>query len=552
MRVWHCTCAGTAGFQGWWRPWCSSTQGRWRSQCSSTPQGYLWGSKTVHGGNRIYKDSMAKHFRWEVLDGWRSLATSHWSLGSTAGIRRCSCRYTISVSIAQWSIFQNWSGCPRTWKCLLCLLLLDWTCDDTNPQKYTLLKLKISTSQGCLAERARRTIVWRYWLDLGSETELRIQVKELLFDDAYLSKVIDDKKSWFTWMELLDVIYHQFFFSANNLGRQPTTSQFFQPLTPPMLALVAAAIHCLLLEYATGKKVTVMFSQDEYRGKFCPSMLMDCLAAEATPLINYTWWAASYPRHMDLLRYNRRSSIPISAPQSGLKLQYFIQRSILHFCWRSSCRRGASQSPPRPRSGVPLFHSRQFTSLPFGDAQHRWAPPLDRRSFAWICTPNFIPHSSITFISPLAHPALHIRHSSYPGGPHLFPANSSYCLSNSIMNHCELTSQFQPFRYPKPSQMILEFYFAQSPGPNCSEIQSAPGVSLRCWWIVSSCFCRPWSDGRWSGWHWDYVRLISFDCSAVILFLVYLLSFLNHSSFSLVLLNVAMQPVECWMRCWVL
>jgi len=61
-------------------------------------------------------------------------------------------------------------------------------------------------------------------LDVGSETELRIKVKELLFDDAYLSKVVDDKKSWFTRMEVLDLIYHQFFFTANSLERQPTTS----------------------------------------------------------------------------------------------------------------------------------------------------------------------------------------------------------------------------------------------------------------------------------------------------------------------------------------
>jgi len=33
---------------------------------------------------------------------------------------------------------------------------------------------------------------------MDSETELQIQIKELLFDDAYLSKVGDDKKSWFT------------------------------------------------------------------------------------------------------------------------------------------------------------------------------------------------------------------------------------------------------------------------------------------------------------------------------------------------------------------
>ena len=152
----------------------------------------------------------------------------------------------------------------------------------------------------------------------------------------------------------------------------------------------------------------------------------------------------------------------------------------------------------------------------------------------------------------LAHPVLHIRHSSFPGGVPLFPVNSSYCLSNSILIHCELTSQFQPFRYDKSSQTTLEFNFTHSPGPNHSEIQGAPAASLRRWWVVCSCLCRPWCDGRFSGWHWDYVRLISFNCLARLLFLVYLLLFLNHSSFSLVLLNVAMQTVECWMRCWVL
>jgi len=101
-------------------------------------------------------------------------------------------------------------------------------------------------------------------LDCESQTELRILVEEILFDDAYLSKVIDDEKSWFTRMEVLDLIYHQIFFTANSLGRQLTASQFFQLLTPQTLALVAAAIHCALSEYATGKKVTVMFSQDEY------------------------------------------------------------------------------------------------------------------------------------------------------------------------------------------------------------------------------------------------------------------------------------------------
>jgi len=65
-------------------------------------------------------------------------------------------------------------------------------------------------------------------------------------------------------MAVFDLIHHQFFFTANILGGQPTTSQFFQPLTLRTLALVAAAIHSALSEYASGMKVTVMFSHDEY------------------------------------------------------------------------------------------------------------------------------------------------------------------------------------------------------------------------------------------------------------------------------------------------
>jgi hypothetical protein len=52
--------------------------------------------------------------------------------------------------------------------------------------------------RGQLAGVARRTVAHSYWLDVGSETELQIKIKELLFDDAYLSKAVDNKKSWFT------------------------------------------------------------------------------------------------------------------------------------------------------------------------------------------------------------------------------------------------------------------------------------------------------------------------------------------------------------------
>jgi len=89
-------------------------------------------------------------------------------------------------------------------------------------------------------------------------------------------------------MEVLDLIYHWFFFTRKILGGQPTISCVFQPLAPQTLVLVPAAIHCALSQYATRKKVTVMFSQDEYWGKFCPSMVIDCITAEAIALINYT------------------------------------------------------------------------------------------------------------------------------------------------------------------------------------------------------------------------------------------------------------------------
>jgi hypothetical protein len=64
-------------------------------------------------------------------------------------------------------------------------------------------------------------------------------------------------------MEVFDLLYHQFGFTANSLGQQPTTLQFFQPLTLQTLALVATAIHCALPEYGSRNKFTVMFSHDE-------------------------------------------------------------------------------------------------------------------------------------------------------------------------------------------------------------------------------------------------------------------------------------------------
>jgi hypothetical protein len=89
-------------------------------------------------------------------------------------------------------------------------------------------------------------------------------------------------------MDVLQLNYHEFVFTTNSLGRQPTTSQFFQPLIRQTIALVAAAIRCVLSEFATGKMITVRFSQDEYQGKFCPSTVTDFISAKAIALINFT------------------------------------------------------------------------------------------------------------------------------------------------------------------------------------------------------------------------------------------------------------------------
>ena len=53
----------------------------------------------------------------------------------------------------------------------------------------------ISSIRGWLADGAHPTVLCSYQLELHSVTELQIQVKELLFDHRYLSKVDDDKKS---------------------------------------------------------------------------------------------------------------------------------------------------------------------------------------------------------------------------------------------------------------------------------------------------------------------------------------------------------------------
>jgi len=57
--------------------------------------------------------------------------------------------------------------------------------------------------------------------------------------------------------------------------------------------LAATAIHSGFSEYATGKKVTFMFSQDEYQGEFCTFQVI-YFAVEDMTLINHTLFSALY------------------------------------------------------------------------------------------------------------------------------------------------------------------------------------------------------------------------------------------------------------------
>jgi len=80
------------------------------------PNSNFWGSEKIHGGNRIHKQSLTKILWWQVLASWSRLETSDWSPWLWVGISRCSCRYTICVSIAWWFIFQNRSITTRCCK----------------------------------------------------------------------------------------------------------------------------------------------------------------------------------------------------------------------------------------------------------------------------------------------------------------------------------------------------------------------------------------------------------------------------------------------------
>jgi len=62
--------------------------------------------------------------------------------------------------------------------------------------------------------------------------------------------IVDDKKSQFTQIEVLDSQYHYFFCTANSMGWQCAILQHFLFFAPQTLALAATAIQFTLSGYS--------------------------------------------------------------------------------------------------------------------------------------------------------------------------------------------------------------------------------------------------------------------------------------------------------------
>jgi len=148
---------------------------------------------------------------------------------------------------------------------------------------------------------------------------------------------------------------------------------------------------------------------------------------------------------------------------------------------------------------------------------------------------NFNLHSSISISTPHAYLAHNIRHSSFPGGLPFLPPNLSDCLPNSILIHHKLASianlvditnrakrhwnvispTLQSWNIPQFEECLQllcdvdELYIAASVGL-CKMGDVADDIETMFDWYNSNCLVR-------------------------LLFWFFLLSFLNHLPFSLVL-----------------
>jgi hypothetical protein len=83
-----------------------------------------------------------------------------------------------------------------------------------------------------------------------------------------------------------------------------------------------------------------MIPQDEYRGNFYPSTVTDCISAQAIALIKFKLHVVALlhttPPPMVLVRCNRRSTIPVSAPAYPQRFSVWIGAAIFHSALHSA------------------------------------------------------------------------------------------------------------------------------------------------------------------------------------------------------------------------
>jgi len=93
--------------------------------------------------------------------------------------------------------------------------------------------------------------------------------------------------------------------------------------------LATAAIYCVLSEYATGEKATVIFSQDRYQSTFCPSPVIN-FNPESTALRNLTLGRR-------LILHLRCNFTRIGASQHPAALLILHRRCSISFHTRFPC-----------------------------------------------------------------------------------------------------------------------------------------------------------------------------------------------------------------------
>jgi len=213
--------------------------------------------------------------------------------------------------------------------------------------------------------------------------------------------------------------------------------QFFQPFTQQALVVAGTAIHCVVFDYASGKMLLMVLTQNECRDTYCPWLLIEYVDTEATGWINYTGWGALYPvpPRMVPQQYDRHFSISSSAAELGLAFQLAVLFSISLF--QLVLLNGIGT--PWPWIRALLLYGR-LCNLFWHCTTWMGAAPMDRHASIPVDAPSleFMPTISFrTLLSPSVLPMCTLQ-SPHHCTPAFLVAHLDFlwvrynCLSNSI------------------------------------------------------------------------------------------------------------------------